>query len=251
MVKKNSNKNSCQQDSWNILAFRYGKQSYYLSVDSEPIMGGVDTKLKESMLAQDWIGHKLGMETELSLKVNFDLWKNLCQPIMCCMFRMSMSSPKPLFCVCVVLCFYFDLLVHVHLKKNKNNINKQIIHKGKVLHPNSSQTPQYISRQLFQISQNDVTSFKKPSLVIMGTRIGTELQSHPRKNIEDTRNTSFSNAGTGRILGHMSFWNVLAILCQWSKTLLGGVLVFVRSFFLGYPPNTSHSTATRNNQRDA
>mmetsp|Transcript_8828 Transcript_8828/g.12510 ORF Transcript_8828/g.12510 Transcript_8828/m.12510 type:complete len:257 (-) Transcript_8828:134-904(-) len=55
----------------------------------------------------------------------------------------------------------------------------KVLCKGKVLYPNLKMSASDISKRLIDISLNDLKS-RKPSLVIMGTRAGNELQRKPQ-----------------------------------------------------------------------
>ena len=56
--------------SWRVVAFRYGKQHYYLSIHDENYDTNESNANNDSNLAQDWIAHILGMEAELTMKVS-------------------------------------------------------------------------------------------------------------------------------------------------------------------------------------
>lgn len=57
-----------------------------------------------------------------------------------------------------------------------NGDELQILHKGEIIYPpestSNSSSSEAISSQLLEISKNDIQSYKKPSLIIMGKRAG-------------------------------------------------------------------------------
>ena len=79
----------------------------------------------------------------------------------------------------------------------------------------------------------DILSYKKPSLVVMGTRVGTELQSNPNSHTESER----------RHLAKPNVSGMMMFLFRSMKNIVGGVILFIRSIF-------SYPVTTRDNHRN-
>jgi hypothetical protein len=106
----------------------------------------------------------------------------------------------------------------LHMKSLK------ILHKGKVLYPNSKKTNDEISQQLLDLSSTDT----KPHLVVMGTRVGHELKDAPQ---------GFGIVVSWIWMFNSWMFNLLYSNLQW---VYYRTLVFVRPMLLPRPPPPSH-----------
>ena len=99
----------------------------------------------------------------------------------------------------------------------------KILHKGKVICPDSKRSAEEISRQLIELSHAPAgKKGGKPILVVMGTRSGDEVMSAP--------GTASSSYREGRMLSLVR-WGIVFLL-NTTRNILGGLVLFAKSLFI-------------------
>lgn len=113
----------------------------------------------------------------------------------------------------------------------------KIIHKGKVIYPAADKTNNDVSEEILSISSLDISKKrKKPSLVVMGVRRRQFYSKGAQSNVVvGVKDIVFAIVS---MLTPRSVWIKTSCGLGWTvsttKSLLGGVCIFVQSFL--YPP---------------
>lgn len=114
----------------------------------------------------------------------------------------------------------------------------QIIHKGKVIYPDSKLSMHDSSEQILNISSSDlIHQRKKPSLVVMGLRQSNHVQ-NSNSNVFSFHDLLFAVSGR---LSPRYLWNTTTWGLKWTMhatfSLLSGLCLFIQSIL--FPPQVN------------